>query len=272
MALLIEQGASLNILDQYGWSSLMLAAYAGKLDACKLLLAQGADPHIKTANGKNARSLSWDAGHKSISVYITRHISREGSIGGRTSSIISTTSGQGSSMSTRTLIQQMLPPTPRSPSRRTHSPAPSLPSVPEEAQEEDHYRPRRSFSGYNSTISRHSGLSSRLSTLPKGRRHQSLPAVPVPLQPSDRAPSLPPLPKIGQDLSAIFIEPKDNLPNSILEASPADEAVAPSDIQDQDDHVEEPTPTSLAVKEPAISEKPRPRIPWRSSTTARIYS
>ncbi|KAF9548397.1 hypothetical protein EC957_006613 [Mortierella hygrophila] len=272
MALLIEQGASLNILDQYGWSSLMLAAYAGKLDACKLLLTQGADPHIKTANGKNARSLSWDAGHKSIAVYITRRISREGSSGGGASSIMSTTSGPGSSMSTRTLIQQMLPPTPRSPSRRTHSPAPSLPSVPEEAQEEDHYRPRRSFSGYNSTISRHSGLSSRLSAPPKARRHQPLPAVPVPPQSFDTAPSLPPLPTIGQDLSAIFIEPKDNLPNSILEASPADEAAAPPNIQDQDDHVEEPIPTPIAVKEPAISEKSQPRIPWRSSTTARIYS
>lgn len=272
MALLIEQGASLNILDQYGWSSLMLAAYAGKLDACKLLLAQGADPHIKTANGKNARSLSWDAGHKSIAVYITRHISREGSSGGGTSSIMSTTSGPASSMSTRTLIQQMLPPAPRSPSRRTHSPAPSLPSVPEEAQEEDHYRPRRSFSGYNSTISRHSGLSSRLSAPPKARRHQSLPAVPVPPQSTDTAPSLPPLPTIGQDLSAIFIEPKDDLPNSIPEASPAEEAATPSNIQDQDDNVEEPTPTSLAVNESAISEKTRPRIAWRSSTPARIYS
>ncbi|KAK5815810.1 chitin synthase-domain-containing protein [Linnemannia elongata] len=272
MALLIEQGASLNILDQYGWSSLMLAAYAGKLDACKLLLAQGADPHIKTANGKNARSLSWDAGHKSIAVYITRYLSREGSSGGGTSSIMSTASGPGSSMSTRTLIQQMLPPAPRSPSRRTHSPAPSLPSVPEEAQEEDHYRPRRSFSGYNSTISRHSGLSSRLSAPPKARRHQSLPAVPVPPQPTDTAPSLPPLPTIGQDLSAIFIEPKDDLPSSILEASPVDEAAAPSKIQNQDDNVEEPTSTSLAVKEPAIPEKSRPRISWRSSTSSRIYS
>ncbi|KAF8945107.1 hypothetical protein BGZ47_003248 [Haplosporangium gracile] len=273
MALLIEQGASLNILDQYGWSSLMLAAYAGKLDACKLLLAQGADPHIKTANGKNARSLSWDAGHKSIAVYITRHLSREGSSGGGgTSSIMSTTSGPGSSMSTRTLIQQMLPPVPRSPSRRTHSPAPSLPSVPEEAQEEDYYRPRRSFSGYNSTISRHSGLSSRLSAPPKARHHQSLPAVPFPPQPNDTVPSLPPLTIIGQDLSAIFIASKDDSPGSILEAGPVEEIAVPSNVQDQDDNVEEPTPTSPAVNEPTISEKSRPRIPWRPSTPVRIYS
>ncbi|KAI9237577.1 MAG: ankyrin repeat-containing domain protein, partial [Podila humilis] len=72
MAELIEHGAALDALDQYGWSSLMLAAYAGRLDACKLLLEHGADPHIKTSNGKNARSLSWDAGHKSIAVYISK--------------------------------------------------------------------------------------------------------------------------------------------------------------------------------------------------------
>ncbi|KAG0288450.1 hypothetical protein BGZ96_007794 [Linnemannia gamsii] len=275
MALLIEQGASLNILDQYGWSSLMLAAYAGKLDACKLLLSQGADPHIKTANGKNARSLSWDAGHKSIAVYITRQISREGSTGGGTSSIMSTTSGPGSSMSTRTLIQQMLPPAPRSPSRRTHSPAPSLPSVPEEAQEEDHDRPRRSFSGYNSTISRHSGLSSRLSAPPKARRHQSLPAVPLPLQPTteNAAPTLPPLPTIGQDLSAIFIVPKDDSPDSvILEVSPVDEAAEVPSNNTQDDNVDEPTPSAPAVNESVVLEKSRSRIPWRSSMPVRIYS
>ncbi|KAG0277003.1 hypothetical protein BGZ95_006686 [Linnemannia exigua] len=271
MALLIEQGASLNILDQYGWSSLMLAAYAGKLDACKLLLAQGADPHIKTANGKNARSLSWDAGHKSIAVYITRYLSRDGSSGGGTSSVITTTTGPGSSMSTRTLIQQMLPPAPRSPSRRTHSPAPSLPSVPEEAQEEDHYRSRRSFSGYNSTISRHSGLSSRLSAPPKARRHHSLPAplstIPQPAETSTSIPA--PLSTVGKDLSAIFIAPVDTSPESILAINPVDEA-APSNTLD--DNISAPISIAPATKVPAVPEKSRPRMPWRSANPTRIYS
>ncbi|KAF9187738.1 hypothetical protein BGZ51_001123 [Haplosporangium sp. Z 767] len=164
---LIEHGANLNTLDQYGWSALMLAAYAGRLDACKLLLAHGADPHIRTTNGKNARSLSWDAGHKSIAAYISKFLVRD-------INVSATSSGVGSGMSSRTLIQQILPPAPKSPSRRTHSPAPSLPSVPEEAQEEDNYRIRRSFSGHNSTISRQSGLSARLVSPPKGRRPRSL--------------------------------------------------------------------------------------------------
>ncbi|KAF9910216.1 hypothetical protein EC991_007143 [Linnemannia zychae] len=271
MALLIEQGASLNTLDQYGWSSLMLAAYAGKLEACKLLLAQNADPHIKTANGKNARSLSWDAGHKSIAVYITRYLSREGSTGGGSSPIIASTSGPGSSMSTRTLIQQMLPPSPRSPSRRTHSPAPSLPSVPEEAQEDDHYRPRRSFSGYNSTISRHSGLSSRLSAPPKARRHQSLPA---PLQstpqPAETTPPMPaPLATVGQDLSAIFIAPEDTSPDSVLATSPGEEGATTNVL---DENVGEQIPAEPATKESVVPGNTRPRITWRPATPIRRYS
>ncbi|KAG0207420.1 hypothetical protein BGX33_006835 [Mortierella sp. NVP41] len=271
LALLIEQGASLNILDQYGWSSLMLAAYAGKLDACKLLLSQGADPHIKTANGKNARSLSWDAGHKSIAVYITRFLTREGSNGGGTSSIISTTSGPGSGVSTRTLIQQMLPPVPRTPSRRTHSPAPSLPSVPEESQEEEHYRPRRSFSGYNSTVSRHSSLSSRLSAPPKARRHQSLPAAPLPTQSDESAPSSPTsLPPSRKDLSAIFIPPKEDSPDTELETSPFD--ATPSNLQGDDTMAMAIAPTAPTTSEPAIHEMARPRIQWRAATPRRIYS
>ncbi|KAI1317504.1 TBC1 domain, member 5 [Mortierella claussenii] len=155
MAELMEHGATMDTLDQYGWSSLMLAAYAGKLDACKLLLAQGADPHIKTANGKNARSLSWDAGHKSIATYISRFLARGNNIS-------SSSSGPGSSMSSRTMVQQILPSAPRPPSRRTHSPAPSLPSVPEEELDDAHFSTQRSFSAQNSTISRQSALSPRL--------------------------------------------------------------------------------------------------------------
>ncbi|CAO3571376.1 unnamed protein product [Mortierella alpina] len=178
MAELIEHGASLNTLDQYGWSSLMLAAYAGKLEACKLLLAHGANPHIRTANGKNARSLSWDAGHKSIASYISKFLARDINMSTSSSGTASGT-GSGSGISSMTLIQQILPAVPKSPSRRTHSPAPSLPSVPEEAQEEDHYRPRRSFSAHNSTISRQSAPSTRLTSAPKGRRPRSINVAPI---------------------------------------------------------------------------------------------
>ncbi|KAF8976777.1 hypothetical protein BGZ46_007973 [Entomortierella lignicola] len=156
MSELIKHGASLNILDQYGWSSLMLAAYAGKFDACKLLLSHGADPLIRTANGKDAGSLSRDAGHESISDYISIFLARPNNAS-------SSSSAPGSVRSSRTLITQMLPQAPRSPSRKTHSPAPSLPSVPEEVLEEGHHGTQHSISVRNSTISRQSVHSPRIS-------------------------------------------------------------------------------------------------------------
>ncbi|KAG0345240.1 hypothetical protein BG004_003858 [Podila humilis] len=166
MAELIEHGAFLNALDQYGWSSLMLAAYAGKLDACKLLLEYGADPHIKTSNGKNARSLAWDAGHRSIAVSISKFVAK--------GSLPSTFGGfgVGGSGSSRPIVQPLAP-APRSPSRRTHSPAPSLPSVPEEFHEDDNYRSLYSFSGHASTVSRHSAVSSRFTSPPTTIRRLS---------------------------------------------------------------------------------------------------
>ncbi|KAF9113802.1 hypothetical protein BGX27_000772 [Mortierella sp. AM989] len=199
MAELVEHSASLNTLDQYGWSSLMLAAYAGKLEACKLLLTHGADPHIKTANGKNARSLSWDAGHKSISLYISKFLSRANN--GPPPS-----SGPGSSMSSRTLIPQLLPQVPRSPSRRTHSPAPSLPSVPEE---DGHHGTQRSFSAQNSTISRQSRLSPRMNSR---RPHPivTAPPVPVVVKPNEDEPVSPiPTTVASTRLATIFNNPND---------------------------------------------------------------
>ncbi|KAG0002725.1 TBC1 domain, member 5 [Entomortierella chlamydospora] len=206
MAELIEHGASLNTLDQYGWSSLMLAAYAGKLEACKLLLAQGADPHIKTANGKNARSLSWDAGHKYISVYISKFLTRANN--GSSSS-----TGPGSSMSPRTLIPQMLPQVTRSPSRKTHSPAPSLPSVPEEGIEEGHIGTQRSFSAQNSTISRQSMLSPRINA----RRPLPIVATPVSTMRLGEEEPVSPIPTAVASgrLSTIFNSPNESDINSL---------------------------------------------------------
>ncbi|KAG0028689.1 general RNA polymerase II transcription factor [Podila clonocystis] len=182
MAELIEHGAALDALDQYGWSSLMLAAYAGKLEACKLLLEHGADPHIKTSNGKNARSLSWDAGHKSIAVYISKFVAK-GSMSLNLSS-------------SRPKIQPLLS-APKSPSRRTHSPAPSLPSVPEEYQEDDNHRTRYSFSGHTSTISRHSAISSRFASPPTTlRRAPATTAPPSSSPPEPKQESL--LPSVSQ--------------------------------------------------------------------------
>ncbi|KAF9574407.1 hypothetical protein EC968_006567 [Mortierella alpina] len=272
MVELIEHGALLNTLDQYGWSSLMLAAYAGKLEACKLLLAHGADPHIRTTNGKNARSLSWDAGHKAIASYISKFLARDINMSTSSSGTVSGT-GSGSGISSMTLIQQILPAVPKSPSRRTHSPAPSLPSVPEETQEEDHYRPRRSFSAHNSTVSRQSGLSSRLASAPKGRRPRSINVAPVQPKLSLDEP-VSPLPSVIDTtmppaLSAPRSDSSSSLANVVAAASPAIERPVPA----------RPSPvapvTDAPVAHATSCEEPKgalPKIQAGSTPPTQIYT
>ncbi|KAF9952143.1 hypothetical protein BGZ72_006517 [Mortierella alpina] len=258
MAELIEHGASLNTLDQYGWSSLMLAAYAGKLEACKLLLAHGADPHIRTANGKNARSLSWDAGHKSIASYISKFLARDINMSTSSSGTASGT-GSGSGISSMTLIQQILPAVPKSPSRRTHSPAPSLPSVPEEAQEEDHYHPRRSFSAHNSTISRQSALSSRLTSAPKGRRPRSINVAPIQPKLSLDEP-VSPLPTATDTNMPRPLSAERCGPSSIL--ANADEAVSPAAERSVPERASPEAPiVDVTVAQTSSNEEPHQPIP-----------
>ncbi|KAF9423160.1 hypothetical protein BGZ94_008395 [Podila epigama] len=197
---LIEHGAELDALDQYGWSSLMLAAYAGKLDACKLLLEQGADPHIKTSNGKNARNLAWDAGHKSIASYISKFVAK---------------GALSNSLKLGRPILQPLPPVPRSPSRRTHSPAPSLPSVPEEIPEDEPYRARYSFSGHTGSIS-HSARSSRFTSPPTTLRR--LPAAAsAPVAPFARSDTT------SEPSEQLIVE---NSPTSCLDSTPTNVGTA----------------------------------------------
>ncbi|KAG0290942.1 hypothetical protein BGZ98_003234, partial [Dissophora globulifera] len=260
MSELIGHGATLNTLDQYGWSSLMLAAYAGKFDACKLLLAHGADPHIKTANGKNARTLSWDAGHKAIAVYISKFLSR-------IPNASSSSSGLGGSRSTG--IQQILPVAPRSPSRRTHSPAPSLPSVPEEGYEETNYATHRSsFSGQNSTISRQSVLSSRINSR---RPH------PILIPPSPRASEEEPVSPIPTAIASSHLVTMFNTPNdSSFAEFNLDES---SSIADSSAHQSslpailppvQPTTGAIAVEKPERWEhQSRPKTPTQVHTVYR---
>ncbi|KAF9355541.1 hypothetical protein BGX26_006417 [Mortierella sp. AD094] len=261
MAELVEHGASLNTLDQYGWSSLMLAAYAGKLEACKLLLTQGADPHIKTANGKNARSLSWDAGHKSISVFISKFLTRANN--GSSSS-----SGPGSSMSSRTLIPQMLPQAPRSPSRRTHSPAPSLPSVPEEGIEEGHFGTQRSFSAQNSTISRQSMLSPRINA----RRPPPIVATPVSAMRLDEEEPVSPIPTAVASgrLSTIFNSPNESDINSLEDCDQNEASSASASASASASLARERSrsiPTILPTEVPATNTPENDKLMQQAKTT-----
>lgn len=251
MTELIEHGASLDTLDQYGWSSLMLAAYAGKLEACRLLLTHGANPHIKTANGKNARSLAWDAGHKAVAVFISKSLSRK--------SPPPSTSGTSSGMSSRAMIQQMLPSSPKSPSRRTHSPAPSLPSVPEEDLEEANYATQRSYTGYNSTISRQSVRSSHRSP------RRPLPIVtssPSPNTDEDEPVSPIPTALASSHLVNMFNNPNDisSLESGVYEASSVSASLAAQSIPDM---VQISTPVEAPVPEPVsndpVAEPPKKR-------------
>ncbi|KAF9364920.1 hypothetical protein BGX34_012092 [Mortierella sp. NVP85] len=265
MAELINHGASLNMLDQYGWSALMLAAYAGKIEACRLLLAQGANPHIKTANGKNARSLAWDAGHKAAAVFISKSLAMNNSS--------SSTAGPSSSMSSRTFIQQMLPSAPRSPSRRTHSPVPSLPSVPEESLEETNHETRRSFSAHNSTISRQSAISSRIGS----RRPLQIVTSPAPPKIDDDGEPVSPIPTamVSGHLVNMFNNPSDI--NSI--ESGADEASSASTSRPRQDVLTAPprsVPASMPTSESSVNarapEGPKKREQSKPTPSAHIYS
>ncbi|KAG0364965.1 hypothetical protein BGZ54_006997 [Gamsiella multidivaricata] len=261
MAELLDHGASLNTLDQYGWSALMLAAYAGKLEACKLLLAHNADPYIKTANGKDARSLSWDAGHKSIAVYISKFLSRR-------SNVPASSSGQGPSMSSRGLIQQISPTAPRSPSRRTHSPAPSLPSVPEEGHEDITCGTQRSsFSIQNSTISHQSILSSRRHS----RRPHPLLIPPAPPRADEEPVSPIPTAMASSHLVDMFNAPREN---SFAEPSLDGTSSAFASLTQERSMPEilsTVAPTSAAAEAEKLEHRTMPSQTWMPTLIYSIY-
>ncbi|KAF9988485.1 hypothetical protein BGZ65_002971 [Modicella reniformis] len=268
MAELIERGASLDTLDQYGWSGLMLAAYAGKLEACRLLLDHSADPHIKTANGKNARSLAWDAGHKAVAVYISKFLGRGNSS--------PSTSGPSSSMSSRAMIQQMIPPTPRSPSRRTHSPSPSLPSVPEEGIEEANHATQRSFSGHVSTISRQSALTSRLGS----RRLHPLVINPVPTKTDDDEPVSPIPTAIAPNRLVNMFNSSDEIASVESTRGEASSALASASLAGRRSiptilptSISTTLPTSMPTSIPLVAEKPKRRVhSSKPIVSTQIYS
>ena len=55
MTLLLDAGANINATEDDGDTALIIAAYFNNLDACKLLVARGADKTIQGKDGKTAK-------------------------------------------------------------------------------------------------------------------------------------------------------------------------------------------------------------------------
>jgi hypothetical protein len=58
---------------QYGWTALMLAAYAGRYAVCKTLLDHGANSSVATSNGKTAYVLAREAGSDDVIALLAEH-------------------------------------------------------------------------------------------------------------------------------------------------------------------------------------------------------
>ncbi len=74
---LIEKGAPLNGLDQFGHSALTESCYNGKTETVKLLLESGADPKIKKMDGATPLSLASGQKHQDIVQLINEAIAKK---------------------------------------------------------------------------------------------------------------------------------------------------------------------------------------------------
>jgi ankyrin repeat protein len=63
---LLDAGADVNARQQMDYTPLMGAAANARLDILELLLARGADPSLRTTDGKNAADLARDHGHEQV--------------------------------------------------------------------------------------------------------------------------------------------------------------------------------------------------------------
>lgn len=62
----IRRGCNLNLVDEAGRSPLMLAASRGHIEVCEALLAAGADPGLRDADGATATDFAARNGHTSL--------------------------------------------------------------------------------------------------------------------------------------------------------------------------------------------------------------
>lgn len=71
------EGHDINVCDTYGWTSLMIAACEGSLDAVIFLLQLGVDIGIKDKSGKTAKDLARKKGHFQIEKLLEKPIVEE---------------------------------------------------------------------------------------------------------------------------------------------------------------------------------------------------
>ncbi|MCJ7454471.1 MAG: ankyrin repeat domain-containing protein, partial [Wolbachia endosymbiont of Homalodisca vitripennis] len=67
---LVNLGASLDAKDEYGWTSLHLAASQGYLEVTKFLVGKGTNINAKDKNGKTPQDIAIDQKHDSVAVYL----------------------------------------------------------------------------------------------------------------------------------------------------------------------------------------------------------
>ncbi|MCP9262227.1 hypothetical protein DINM_005511 [Dirofilaria immitis] len=61
-----REGMDINVSDQYGWTALMCASYAGHLHIVKYLLSVGADISKRSKSGESAADFALKCGHDEI--------------------------------------------------------------------------------------------------------------------------------------------------------------------------------------------------------------
>lgn len=66
----LNEGGDPNIVNENGWSILMLAAFYGRFDVCELLIRSGAIVALQNKIGETAEALALNKGHKQIARFI----------------------------------------------------------------------------------------------------------------------------------------------------------------------------------------------------------
>jgi len=75
----IKSGCNPNLTNKHGWSPLMISAFRGNLELCKLLIDMGADPNATNKNGTTVLMYAKDACIKTCSFELCDYLIKSGS-------------------------------------------------------------------------------------------------------------------------------------------------------------------------------------------------
>ena len=67
---LLDRSAKVNRRDNRGWTALMIAAERGHLGVVRILLAAGADPKLRSKDGKTPYMVARQARHAAIAALL----------------------------------------------------------------------------------------------------------------------------------------------------------------------------------------------------------